>query len=89
MTLAQAFAYRGWYCTIKEALGGYRVNAVAMTKEFMAEYYSTPDFKYADELKHCGEFRTFKVLQLFVGYGRAIKKAKVYIDENLGDAPIS
>lgn len=88
MTVAQAFTYRGWYCSIQEALGGYRVDAVAMTRQFQSEYYSNPGFKYAKEMKHCGTFRTFKVYQLFVGYGRAIKKAKSHIDECIGDAPI-
>ena len=61
------------------------MDAVAMTSRFMNEY---PGFKYASDLKHCGSFRTFKVYQLFIGYGRAIKKAKSYIEENIGDAPV-
>lgn len=88
MTLAQAFTYRGWYCSIQEALGGYRVDAVAMTQKFQSECFSNPGFKYAKDMQHCGAFRTFKVYQLFIGYNRAIRKAKQYIDEYMGDAPI-
>ena len=89
VTLFKTFTHRGWFCTIQESLGGYKIEAVAMTQQFITEYRSSSSLKYARNFKHCGRFITFKVFQLFIGYGRAIEKAKAHINQYIGDAPIS
>lgn len=86
-TNAVSFAYRGWYCTMREALCGYKIKAVAMTKRFQIEYSSSlASFKDAEDFKHCGDYREFKVTQMIIGWNRAQKKAKEYIDSYLGNA---
>lgn len=85
-TTGVAFTHNGWYCTIKEALGGYKVKAVAMTPAFLASY-NRMSFTEADEYRECGTYREFKVYQLFIGFGRAVEKAKRTIDTEVGPAP--
>lgn len=86
-TTGMAFTHNGWYCTIKEALGGYKVKAVAMTPAFLASY-NRYSFTEADEYRGCGAYREFRVPQLFIGWGRAIEKAKRIISCEIGAAPM-
>ena len=86
-TNAVSFAYRGWFCTMREALCGYKVKAVAMTGRFKQEYsLSTSSFIDAEDFRHCGDYREFKVTQMIIGWNRAKKKAEQYIDMYLGTA---
>ena len=90
ITLFKTFTYRGWFCTIQESWGGgYRIDAVAMTQQFLIEYNkSNSTINYASNFKHCGKFITFNISQWLVGYERAIKKAQAHIDQYIGAAPI-
>ena len=86
-TYGVSFAYRGWYCTIREAMFGYKVKAVAMTKRFQQEFIlSSASFKDAEDFMQCGDYREFKVTQMIIGWNRAQQKAKEHIDLYLGDA---
>lgn len=86
-TNAVSFTYRGWFCTMREALGGYKIRAVAMTKRFQQEYLqSSSSFKDAEDFRYCGDYREFKVTQMIIGWNRAQKKAQDYIDLHLGNA---
>lgn len=88
-TNAVSFAYRGWFCTMREALCGYKVKAVAMTNSFKQEFLSSSSsFKDAEDFRYCGDYREFKVTQMIIGWDRAEKKAKEYIDMYLGNANI-